>query len=259
MAAVAGSGYEIIDADGVLSVATLRNMRTKPDDAIKFLQTLDRAATIRMGSTIKALAHPNQPDSVDGKPGWRVTSAQDYRDRGAAKEAASAQAAKDDRALTMGGMSRKDPGYEKSYREAAGIIPFASGRTPAELQMGAVVKDGRGDAATGETATALYEAKASLEAALKSAKTPAEKMDLSLRTKRAEAGIYVIESTPKDRTPAQHAKALRAKADSLRSSAERRKAGIGGVPTSAAEISAAEREAVKFEAAIKLATGAPVR
>lgn len=246
---VAGSGYNIIGQDGVLSVEFLRNVKTDPARAMKFLQTLDRTATTKMSAQLKALAHPNQA-------GVRALSAVDYRDVAASKEASSKQAAKDDLSMTMSGSSRGGGvGYEKSYQAARDIVPFGTAGTPAELQMQAVVKDGRGSAATDDTLSALYSAKDTLAAAEARAKTTAEKVDVGLRMKRADAAIYVIENTPRDMTPAQYAKELRFQADKAKRSEDSRKIGVGGLPYSKAELAALSAAADKYEAALKLSTG----
>lgn len=171
-------------------------------------------------------------------------------------KAKSDEAAATDRGMTMAGMSRgQGLDYEKSYKEASKLLPLGSGKTPAELQMQAVAKDGRSSAATGETRSALYAAKETLEAAAAKAKSKPEKLDLMLRTKRAEAGIYVIENTPQDRTPEQHAKDLRRMADAAKIEPGRSRKFTGSAMYTKEQAAAIKLEADKYETALKLATG----
>jgi hypothetical protein len=248
--AVAGSGYQVVGEDGFLSVEFLRNVRTNPDTAMRFLETLDSTAATKTEDRVRALAHPNQT-------GIRAKTAREYRDDEIVREREHEQAAKDDRGMAMAGMSRGGgTDYEKLYRKTAELLPFPGAKNvPAERAMQEVASQGRGNAATGETLTALYDAKSSLESAAKSAKSTADKVDLGIRLKRAEAGIYVIENTPEKTTPKQYAAELRRRAKFERGKLDMAKGGMGIGPTSKERVAELEKAADAYEAALKLATG----
>lgn len=186
MDAGAGLGRNLIDKNGILSLETLANSATDWQSVEKVLEAMDRSSSRYYETGIKALSDERQ------SPALKLQTATELAEERRAEGRKSREASAEGQVRSMAGLGNERTVAEETKK----VLPFLSGKTPAELTTESGFEKGRAEDVRGKLRDDAYRARDLVDKAKKAAKSPADKMAADVERKRIDAAIWTMENTP---------------------------------------------------------------